>query len=72
MAIAVVCVKLLTDRAIPGWATSTLLLLAVVSFVALGNFVVLFTVFAQSRGISLADVEEVADGGTGAASRASA
>jgi hypothetical protein len=61
-AVAVVCVKLFTDSAIPGWATSTLLLLIVVSVVALGNFIVLFVVFSQSRGISLADVEEEAYG----------
>jgi hypothetical protein len=69
-AIAVVCVKLFTDQAIPGWATSTLLLLIVLSFVALGNFVVLFAVFAQSRGLSLAHVEEV-DGRPRASSRSS-
>jgi hypothetical protein len=70
LALAVVCVKLFTDRAIPGWATSTLLLLLVVSLVALGNFVVLFVVFSQSRGMSLADVEEAADGRARASSRA--
>jgi hypothetical protein len=48
-----------------------LLLLIVVSVVALGNFVVLFTVFSQSRGMSLADVEEEAYGWTRAPSRAS-
>jgi glycosyltransferase involved in cell wall biosynthesis len=62
LALAVACVRLFTNRAIPGWATSTLLLLIVVSFVALGNFVVLFAVFSQSRGMSLADVEEGAHG----------
>jgi polyisoprenyl-phosphate glycosyltransferase len=69
LAVAVVCVKLFTSRAIPGWATSTLLLLIIVSFVALGNFVVLFAVFSQSRGMSLADVEEGADGWARAPSR---
>lgn len=69
-ALTVVCVRLFSDRAIPGWATSTLLLLILVSLVALGNFVVLFAVFSQSRGMSLADVEEVADGRAGASSRA--
>jgi glycosyltransferase involved in cell wall biosynthesis len=62
LALAVACVKLFTNQAIPGWATSTLLLLIVLSFVALGNFVVLFAVFSQSRGMSLADVEEGAHG----------
>jgi hypothetical protein len=70
LAVAVTCVKLFTDRAIPGWATSTLLLLIVLSFVALGNFVVLFTVFAQTRGMSLAHMEEVARERTGASSGA--
>jgi polyisoprenyl-phosphate glycosyltransferase len=69
LAVAVVCVKLFTNRAIPGWATSTVLLLIVVSLVALGNFVVLFAVFSQSRGISLADVEEGARGRARASSR---
>jgi len=57
LAVTVICLKLFTSSAIPGWATTTLLLLIVVSFVALGNFVVLFAVFSQSRGMSLADVE---------------
>jgi hypothetical protein len=65
LAVAVACIKLFTNRAIPGWATSTLLLLILVSFVALGNFVVLFAVFSQSRGMSLADVEEGAHGWAG-------
>jgi polyisoprenyl-phosphate glycosyltransferase len=69
LAVAVVCVKVFTDRAIPGWATSTVLLLIVVSLVSLGNFVVLFAVFSQSRGISLADVEEGAHGRARASSR---
>jgi hypothetical protein len=72
VAVAVVCVKLFTNRGIPGWATSTLLLLIVVSFVALGNFVVLFAVFSQSRGMSLANVEEGEHGGAGTPSRPSA
>jgi hypothetical protein len=69
LALAVICVKLFTNRAIPGWATSTLLLLITVSFIALGNFVVLFAVFTQSRGMSLAHVEEEAYGGARAPSR---
>jgi glycosyltransferase involved in cell wall biosynthesis len=61
-AVTVICIKLFSSSAIPGWATTTLLLLIIVSFVALGNFVVLFAVFSQSRGMSLADVEERAHG----------
>jgi glycosyltransferase involved in cell wall biosynthesis len=56
-AIAVVVVKLTTSEAIPGWATYTLLLLIVLSFVALGNLALLFSVFAQNRAISLAELE---------------
>ena len=69
LAAAVLYVRLFTDRPIPGWATSTLLLLIVVSLVALGNFVVLFAVFSQSRGLSLANIEEEANGDARASSR---
>lgn len=56
-AMVIVSVRLFTDSAIPGWATYTLLMVLVLSVVSLGNFVVLFAVFSQSQGISLADVE---------------
>jgi hypothetical protein len=49
--------RIFTDYAIPGWATVTLLSLLVLSFTALGNFIVLFAVFSHSRGLSLANVE---------------
>lgn len=55
---AVVAVKLGTDEAIPGWATSTLLALTISSIVALGNVIVLFAVYSQSRGLSLSDLED--------------
>lgn len=58
LGLAVLAVKLFTDEAIPGWATSTLLALLVSSMVALGDFVVLFAVYAQSRGLSLSDLED--------------
>lgn len=58
LAAAVVAVKFGSDEAVPGWATSTLLALSISSIVALGNFVVLFAVYAQSRGASLSDLEE--------------
>ncbi len=61
LAVAVVAVKLVTSEAIPGWATYTLLLLAILSFIALGNFVLLFTVFSQSRGSALANLEQTHD-----------
>jgi hypothetical protein len=57
LSIAVLAVRLFTNAAIPGWATSTLLLVLTLSFVALGNFVVLFAVFSQSQGISLSNLE---------------
>jgi glycosyltransferase involved in cell wall biosynthesis len=53
----VVIVKVVGDHAVPGWATYTLLLLIVLSFVALGNLALLFSVFAQNRAISLAELE---------------
>jgi len=56
-AVAVVAVKLFTDMAIPGWGTSTLLGLAVLSVLASGNLVVLLVVFAQARGASLGGIE---------------
>lgn len=59
LAATTVAVRLFTDLAVPGWATSVLLLLLLLSFVALGNFVVLFAVFSQSQGISLSNVEGV-------------
>jgi polyisoprenyl-phosphate glycosyltransferase len=72
LAVVVVCLKLFSHRAVPGWATSTLLLLIVLSVVSLGNFVVLFAVFSQGRGMSLANVEEAANGSARTASGASA
>jgi hypothetical protein len=53
----VVAIRLFTAAAIPGWATATLLGLLILSFIALGNFIVLFAVFSHSRGISLANLE---------------
>ena len=56
LALAVVGVRVFTTAAIPGWTTFTLLGILIISFLALGNFVVLFAVFSHSRGISLADL----------------
>jgi polyisoprenyl-phosphate glycosyltransferase len=55
--LAILVVKLVTDEAIPGWATYTALGTLLVSLVSLGNFVLLFATFAQSRGISLSNLE---------------
>lgn len=58
LSLVVVAIRVFTDAGIPGWASTTLLGLLVLSFIALGNFVVLFAVFSHSRGISLANLEE--------------
>jgi hypothetical protein len=58
LSIVVVGIRLLSDRAVPGWTTYTLLGLIILSLVAFGNLVILFTVFSQSRGISLGTVEQ--------------
>jgi hypothetical protein len=58
LSFVVVGIRLFTTAGIPGWATATLLGLLILSFVALGNFVVLFAVFSHSRGISLANLED--------------
>lgn len=56
--LTVLGVKLFTDEAIPGWATFTLLGVLTLSLIAAGNFVTLFSVFSQSRAISLAHLEQ--------------
>lgn len=56
-AVAVLSVRFLTTTAIPGWATSTLLLVLILSFVTLGNFMVMLVVFSQARGFSLSNLE---------------
>lgn len=61
LSLVVVGIRVFTTAAIPGWATATLLGLLIVSFIALGNFVVLFAVFSHSRGISLANLENWKD-----------
>jgi len=58
--LAVIAVKVFTSAAIPGWATTTLIGIVILSFLALGNFMVLFVVFSHSRGISLDGLEEAA------------
>ena len=45
-------IRIFTDAAIPGWTTYTVLSLGTLSLLALGNFVVLFAVFSQSRLVS--------------------
>lgn len=61
LALVVLGVRLFSDASIPGWATYSLLLLFLASLVSLGNFVVLFVVFSQSRGVSLGGLESLDD-----------
>jgi hypothetical protein len=71
LALVVLGIRVFTNAAIPGWTTFTLLGILILSFVALGNFVVLFAVFSHSRGISLANLEEWNAGSTRGASASS-
>lgn len=64
LGVAVVAIKFGTHDAIPGWATATLLGLTVSSFVAIGNFVILFAVYTQSRGMALSRLEDESYGRT--------
>jgi polyisoprenyl-phosphate glycosyltransferase len=70
LALVVICIKLFTDSAIPGWASFTVLGAVLVSLVSLGNFVTLFVLFSQTRAVSLASVEELSDGEASEASEA--
>lgn len=45
----ILVVKLFTQLAIPGWATYSALLTLLLSFSALGNFLVLFAIYSQSQ-----------------------
>jgi len=58
LSLAVVGTKVFTSASIPGWTTTTLLGILVLSLNAVGNSVVLFAVFSHSRGISMAGLEE--------------
>jgi polyisoprenyl-phosphate glycosyltransferase len=58
LSLVVLFIRIFSASPVPGWATYTLLLLTAISFVALGNFVVLFAIFAQSRGASLGSLED--------------
>jgi polyisoprenyl-phosphate glycosyltransferase len=57
LSLVVAGIRIFTNTSIPGWATATIIGLLILSFVALGNFVVLFAVFSTSRGISLSNLE---------------
>ncbi len=57
LSLLVLAVKIFTSAAIPGWATTSLLGILILSFLALSNAVVLFVVFSESRGVSLTSLE---------------
>lgn len=59
--LAVLAVRFFSHDAIPGWATYSLLAILSICVIALGNFVVLITIFSQSRALSLQDLEGVGD-----------
>jgi glycosyltransferase involved in cell wall biosynthesis len=59
LAFLVVCLKLFTSSAIPGWTSYIALGALIVSLVALGNFVSLFVLFSQTRAVSLANIEDL-------------
>jgi polyisoprenyl-phosphate glycosyltransferase len=60
--VVVLAVRIFTDRGIPGWASYMLLLILTISVTALGNFLVLFVLFAQSDGLSLRGLHEYTRG----------
>lgn len=62
LATIVICLKLFTSSAIPGWTSYIALGSLIVSLVALGNFVSLFVLFSQTRAVSLANIEEIDTG----------
>lgn len=53
----VVAVRLFTDAAIPGWATSTLLLSFVLGGVALACVILLFTLYVQMTSLSMSRLD---------------
>jgi polyisoprenyl-phosphate glycosyltransferase len=57
--VTIAAVKLSGDASIPSWATTSLIAVSALCVLGLGNLVVLFTVFSQSRAISLANLEQV-------------
>ncbi|MGH3927034.1 MAG: hypothetical protein ACRDTT_29900, partial [Pseudonocardiaceae bacterium] len=62
LSLTVVAVRAFTDLAIPGWATSAIVGTLLLSFIALGSFITLFAVFAQSMSISLSGIDRAPHG----------
>jgi hypothetical protein len=59
-ALIILSVRLATARPMPHWVIDALLLVLVLSGVALGNFILLFAIFSQSRGIALTMLDQPA------------
>lgn len=59
--LAILGVKVFSDAGIPGWATSATLGVLLLSLIALASFLLLFATFSQSRGVSLAHLEDDID-----------
>jgi polyisoprenyl-phosphate glycosyltransferase len=53
-ALGVVGLRLFTKIPIPAWTTYGVLVVLLLSFVAIGNFIILFALFSQSQGVGLA------------------
>lgn len=51
--VAVIGLRLFTKIPIPAWTTYGVLTVLLLSFVAIGNFVILFALFSQSQGVGL-------------------
>ena len=65
----VVGIKLFTDLAIPGWTSSMLFLVLLLSSSALGNFILVFISFSMSNGLTLRGLHTgVPEAGPGARS----
>jgi hypothetical protein len=61
LAVVVVCLTVFTSSSIPYWTSYIALGALIVSLVALGNFASLFVLFSQTRAVSLANIEELAE-----------
>jgi hypothetical protein len=62
IAATILVIRLFTNSAIPGWASTMALVSLIISLIALGNFVTLFMLFSQTRAVSLNSVEDLRDG----------
>jgi len=54
-------IKVATDLSIPGWSSSIITLTVIFSFIALGNFLVLFSSFIQNQGLAMKFLDKNVD-----------